>query len=289
MERLEGRVAVVTGAASGIGRALALRLAEEGMAVAVSDVEAEPLEETAGALRRAGGRVLARATDVSDPEAVEELAERTLAELGAPHVLCNNAGVFAGGLCWEMPLADYGWVLSVNLWGVVHGLRSFVPRMLASGEPGHVLNTASMAALTSAPLSAAYVMSKHAVLALSESLYHELRMKHAPIGVSVICPEMIATGIGEAGRNRPPQGRRDEASLPADTRLVEEAIRAAVRGGADPGVIAERAVQAIREQRFYVLAPPGDPWRNACEWRLEDLRAERNPSCAGPAAEPPAG
>ncbi|MDJ0847500.1 MAG: SDR family NAD(P)-dependent oxidoreductase [Myxococcota bacterium] len=284
MEQLAERVAVVTGAASGIGRALARRLGAEKMRVVVSDLETAALDETTAALRADGVEVLAVPCDVSRADAVDALARQSVEAFGAVHVVCNNAGVFAGGLAWEAPLSDYQWVLEVNVWGVIHGIRSFVPIFLEQGEPAHVVNTASMAAVTSAPLSGAYVMSKHAVLALSESLYHELRMQQAPVGVSVVCPELIATRIGDSQRNRPAHLERDagEPTSPG-TELVEQAIRDATRSGADPSVIADRAVAAIHEDRFYVLAPEGDPWRTACNQRLDDIRAARNPTQADPA------
>jgi glycerate dehydrogenase len=205
-------------------------------------------------------------------------AALTLEAFGGVHLVCNNAGVFAGGLSWEAPVSDYQWVLGVNTWGVIHGIRTFVPILLSQGEPAHVVNTASMAALTSGPLSAAYFMSKHAVLALSESLYLELRQKQAPIGVSVVCPELIATRIGDADRNRPVHLKRGDTPASPERDLVEQAIRAATQSqGAPPDVIAERTLRAIREDRFYVLAPEGDPWRTACHARFDAIRSERNP------------
>ncbi len=283
MKELSGKVAVVTGGASGIGRAMARRLGAEGMKVVVSDVEPGSLQETVKDLEARGVEAQGVVADVSQADAVHRLADRTVDAFGGVHVVCNNAGVFAGGLSWEASVSDYEWVLGVNTWGVIHGIRSFVPILLAQGEPGHIVNTASMAALTSGPLSGAYFMSKHAVLALSESLYHELHMKQAPIGVSVVCPELIATRIGEADRNRPAHLKRgSDDELPPETRTVEAAIRTATQGGADPGVIADRMLEAIVEDRFYVLAPEGDPWRDACHARLEDVRAARNPRLSVP-------
>jgi len=158
-----------------------------------------------------------------------------------------------------------------------------VPLMLEQDEPGHVLNTASMAALTTAPFSATYCASKAAVMAMSESLYLELRARSAPIGVSVLCPELVDTGIGRAGRNRPEHLARKDADGDSPERdLVENAIVEATRGGLDPATLADRAIEAIREDRFYVLAAEGDPWRVACNARLEDIRLARNPSAATP-------
>lgn len=277
MKELTGKVAVVTGGASGIGRAMAQRLGEQGMRVMLSDVDGSALAEVVTQLQDQGIPARGTQADVSLADSVQELAQATLDAFGAVHVVCNNAGVFAGGLSWEAPLSDYEWVLGVNTWGVIHGIRSFVPIFLEQGE-GHVVNTASMAALTSMPLSGAYVMSKHAVLALSESLFHELRMKQANVGVSVVCPELIATRIGEADRNRPAHLKRGDEAPPPETAMVEGAIREATRSGADPMLIADRMVQAILDDRFYVLAPEGDPWRTACDLRLDDIREARNPS-----------
>jgi NAD(P)-dependent dehydrogenase (short-subunit alcohol dehydrogenase family) len=269
--QLAGRTAVVTGAASGIGRALAGRCAAAGMRVVLADVEAAPLGEAARALEKQGAEALAVVTDVSRPEQVEALAQRAEDAFGAVHLVCNNAGVFAGGLSWETPLADYEWVLSVNVWGVLHGVRAFVPRLLAQGE-GHVLITASMASLTAAPFSAPYTMSKHAVLALAESLHLELRARGAAVGVSVLCPEMIRTGIGESARNRPERFERGVPSHP-ERELVEGALRAGAATGLDPDVVAARALDAVREGRFYVLPPEDDPWIAAMRARQDDLRA----------------
>jgi NAD(P)-dependent dehydrogenase (short-subunit alcohol dehydrogenase family) len=281
MERLTGRVAVVTGAASGIGRALAETFGREGMKVVLADVEADALAATARALEQRGVAVLAVETDVTKQESVDRLAQRTLDAFGGVHVVCNNAGVFAGGLCWSQPLADYEWVLGVNMWGVVHGVRTFVPIMLERGEEGHVVNTASMAALTANPYAAAYHMSKHAVLALSEVLYHELRGLGAKIGVSALCPEAVATSIDRAERNRPAALRAQAGPASPDVELVNGAIRAAVAGGIPTSVIADRVLRAVKEDRFYVLSDQ-DAWRRSCDSRLEDIRLARNPTFVPP-------
>jgi len=277
MQELSGRVAVVTGAASGIGRALAQRFVEEGMKVALADVETEALERARRELSQAG-EVIAVPTDVAQADSVRGLAQATLDAYGKIHLVCNNAGVFAGGLSWEASLADYEWVLGVNTWGVIHGIRTFVPILLDQAEPGWVVNTVSMAGLTAAPLSAAYFMSKHAALAISESLYHELATREEPVGVSVLCPEVINTGIGRSDRNRPPHLKRAEDEENASHDLVEGALRQFAAEGLDPSAMAERVVAGIREGRFYLLSEQGGSWRASCDTRLEDIRLARNPT-----------
>lgn len=280
MERLEGRVAVVTGAASGIGRALAHRLGGEGMRVVLADVEPGALAEAERALGAAGVETLAVRTDVSDEASVRALADAALARFGAVHLVCNNAGVMGGaGLTWEVPPEDWAWVLGVNLHGVLHGVRTFVPILIAQ-EEGHVLNTASMAALLSLPLASPYVVSKHAVLALSEALFHELAGRAPHVGVSVLCPEAVDTRIVDAERNRPAALRPAQAVETPERRLVDEATRKALAGATAPEVIADRAVRAIRERRFYVLAE--DAWRDAAHSRCEDIRQARNPRLVAP-------
>jgi NAD(P)-dependent dehydrogenase (short-subunit alcohol dehydrogenase family) len=285
MKELSGKVAVVTGAASGIGRALARRFGTKGMKLVIADVEAAGLDEAAAELRADGVETCALVTDVSQADQVSALAERSLDAFGGVHVVCNNAGVFAGGLTWETPISDYEWVLGVNTWGVIHGVRSFVPILLEQGEEAHVVNTASMAAVTASPLSAAYNMSKHAVLSLSETLYLELQQRQTPIGVSVLCPELIATRIGYAERNRPEHlARKDEDVASPERDLVEGAIREFVSRGGAPEIIAARVLDAIRTERFYVLSDDDDAWRQACNVRLEDIRLGRNPTLATPGA-----
>ena len=282
MKDFKGRVAVVTGAASGIGRALAARFAAEGMKVVLADVEPGALAAAARELEKAGCEALAVETDVSRAKDVAALARRTQDAFGAAHVVCNNAGVFTGGLCWEAPVSDYEWVMGVNVWGVIHGIRTFVPILLAQGGEGHVVNTASMAALTTLPYAGIYHMSKHAVLALSESLHHELVLRGSPVRVSALCPELVATKIDASERNRPAKLREEPgaAGEGPERALVQEAIRQGVAGGTSPDRIADRVLDAIREQRFYVLSDDG--WRRASEVRSEDIRLARNPTLAPP-------
>ncbi len=278
MQEFDGKVAVVTGAASGIGRALAQKFASQGMKVALADIEADALEVLRKALSAEGHEVIAVRTDVSQADSVAQLAESTLEAFGKVHVVCNNAGVLAAGKSWEAPLSDYEWVFGVNQWGVIHGVRTFVPILLEQGEPAHVVNTASMAGVTNSPLAAAYYMSKHAVVALSETLYLELEMEEAPIGVSVLCPEIINTGIGRSERNRPLHLKRGDVDADPERDLIETAMRDLMPTGLDPSAMADRVVEAIRHSRFYIFSEEGGSWARACATRLEDIRLGRNPT-----------
>jgi len=281
MQDLRDKVAVVTGAASGIGRALAERFIAEGARVVLADIEQPALDMAVRELRAAPGDVLGVRTDVTRAEDVAALADATLDAFGAVHVVCNNAGVFAGGPAWECAVEDYEWVLGVNTWGVIHGVRTFVPILLEQGVEGHIVNTASMAAVTALPFASIYHMSKHAVLAYSECLYHELAMKGGKIGVSVLCPELVATGIAESGRNRPAHLTPSRpAGGSAERELVERAIADRTAAGVPPALVAERVIRAIVGNQFYILSE--GRWRECCETRLDDVRVGRNPSLAPP-------
>lgn len=280
MQQFEGKTAVITGAAAGIGRALALKAAAEGMNVVLADVEAGALAEATKVVLQAGTRAIGVVTDVAQADALRELLDRSLDAFGSVHLLCNNAGVFAsGGTQWETPLADLEWQFGVNVMGIVHGVRAFVPAMLEQDEEAHVVNTASMAAVTTCPMSSGYYASKHAALSLSETLYHELSQRGSKIGVSVLCPELVATRIGEAERNRPEQlARKDDGEEHPERALIEGALREFTAQGAPPSLLAERVFEAVRENRFYILSPAGAGWRRAADTRSEDIRLERNPT-----------
>jgi len=252
MEQLEGKVAVVTGAASGIGRALASRFAAEGMKLVLADVEAEPLERVAADLRAEGSEVLAECCDVRESKALDALAERCKEQFGVAHVLCNNAGVGGGGPLWETPPEDWDWVIGVNLVGVVNGIRAFVPGMIASGEPGHVVNTASVAGLTNPAFLGPYNATKHAVVAISETLRADLNAVQAgAIGVSVLCPGWVATQIADSDRNRP----GGPGTTPADAAL-RDAVSGLVAGGMPADELASQVLEAIRENRFWIRTHP---------------------------------
>ena len=244
MDELEGKVAVVTGAASGIGLALATRLAAEGMQLVLGDVEAPALDAAASALRDGGAEVEAVVTDVSVAGDVDALGRAAIDRFGALHLAVNNAGVSGGGLSWEIPLETWDWILGVNLRGVIHGLRAFVPRIIESGG-GHVVNTASMAGLTSPPFMGPYNVSKHGVVTLSETLYQELQLTHPEVGVTVVCPGWVRTRIHEADRNRPPASRvvPDGQEGAAGLRDI---VTSLIEGGLDPAEVADMVVAAVR-------------------------------------------
>lgn len=280
MDVLKGKVAVVTGAASGIGRAMAVAFAAEGMHVALADVEVGPLEDTATMVRDHGVSALAVPTDVSDPLQVEALAERTIGEFGDLHVACNNAGVSAGGLTWDIDLETWNWVLGVNFFGVIHGVRSFLPRIIDSGG-GHIVNTASMAGLTSPAGMSPYNVSKHAVVTLSESLFQELAMTHPEVGVSVLCPGWVRTRIHESDRNRP-SNPADAMELTADAPDALVALRDMVAGfidgGLDPAAVAAHVVDAVKTNKTYILTHPH--WQEMITERTQRIVSGQPPATA---------
>ena len=271
MRELRGKVAVVTGAASGIGRAMAERFAREGMKLVLADVQEKALSEARDAISRGRIEAVAVPTDVSKWEQVDALAKRAFEAYGAAHVLCNNAGVAAGGATWEMTAGDWEWVFGVNQWSVVHGIRAFVPRMIAQGE-GHVVNTASIAGLLSAPGMAAYCATKHAVVAISECLHLDLAMtgNASKVHVSVVCPAWVKTNIADSERNRPASAPRRAAEDRApQEQMMEDLVRAAVAGGIPASEVAEQVLQAIVEERFWVLTHPKT--KKAVERRMRGI------------------
>ncbi len=277
--QLEGRVAVVTGGGSGIGAAMARRWLDEGMRVVIADHSPGRLDETARALD-AGADLLAVRTDVSDAGQVEELARRALEHFGAIHLVCNNAGVGGEhGAAWEQSLAGWRWAIDVNLWGAIHGVRSFVPRMLAGGESGHVVNTSSLAGLRAMPYTAGYSVSKYGIVGLSEALHQELRDRGAPIGVSVLCPGPARTPILDPTRERPPGVAGPASGDDPEAAVQEQATRELIeRIGAEPHEVADAVAAAVREDRFWILTHEG-----SLEWV-----AEREKSLQALAPPPPA-
>lgn len=271
MKQLHDRVAVITGAGSGFGRELALACAQEGMRLSLADIDLAALDATQ-ALLPAGTQVLLQRCDVSKPEQVEQLAQQTYERYGAAHLLFNNAGVALAGPTWTTTLEDWQWGLGVNLMGVVHGVRAFVPRMLKQGDECHVVNTASVAGLLSVPASSVYCVSKHGVVVLSECLHHELQAAQAQIGVSVLCPAYVNTGIADAARNRP----QELAASNPGAAAYEERVRQAVKKGKLSATdVARITLDAVKDGRFYILTHPNI--KTAVEMRLRDIIEERIP------------
>ena len=278
VESFERRRVVVTGGASGIGLGLAKVFVEDGAdAVLIADIEPGAIERAVAELGALGAaQVHGVQTDVTDPDAVEALAEAAWAAMGGVDVVCLNAGVFAGRFSWETTLDDWDWVLGVNLRGVVHGIRSFVPRLIEAGTPSHVITTASIAGVVAAPASAVYCTSKFAALGLTEALHHDLGLAGAAhVGVSVICPAMVSTNIGHGDRNRPPA--LAEVTDTDASRLAAAGIDDAMDGGLDPHVGARHALEQVKAGRFYVTTHEGDIWERLVGNENDDRLAGRPP------------
>ncbi|TDD13455.1 SDR family NAD(P)-dependent oxidoreductase [Nonomuraea diastatica] len=251
VRELSGKVAVITGAGSGIGRALALRFAAEGMTLMLADVDHGALAETAA--QAGDAEVLTQITDVSDASSVRHLANRCFGELRAVHVLCNNAGVFQGGHLWTRGEEDLAWLLGVNLWGVLHGIREFVPRMIEQDTEGHIVNTVSMAGLFTTPGSGGYSVGKYAALAASQALAHDLADAGSKLRVTALCPGAVRTRIADSARLRPPS----LATMPGqDEVAAQEAVSRAAERGIEPSEVAGLVVEAIRDGRFLLLTDP---------------------------------
>jgi NAD(P)-dependent dehydrogenase (short-subunit alcohol dehydrogenase family) len=282
MKEFRDRVAVVTGAASGIGRGLAERFAAEGMKVVLADVEQSALDQADAEMRERGATVLPVRTDVSKPEQMEQLAQQTLEAFGAVHIVCNNAGVGGpGGPVWEKTLADWQWVLGVNLWGVIHGIRVFLPIMLKQEDEGHIVNTASMAGLLSIPMLGIYNVTKHAVVTLSETLYMELQSTGSKIGVSVLCPGFVDTNITNSDRNRPSELRNEggEPELTPQQQMTRQMMEGMLKAGMKPAAVADKVFEAVRDGKFYVLSHPD--MKDGVRRRMERILEETNPSSPG--------
>ena len=273
MKELKGKVAAVTGAASGLGRSMALAFAAEGMDLALADVDEVNLSSVQDEILAKGVRAITLKVDVSNAQQLEIFRDQTLTRLGGVHVVCNNAGVSPLGAVWENTPADWQWILGVNLWGVIHGVRAFTPHLIKQDE-GHIVNTASVAGLISPPGSGAYNVTKHGVVALSESLYHDLRERNSKVGVSVLCPAYVPTGIVDSERNRPkdlPISTKSEATLAREAMLR----KAVTSGKISADQVAQAVVAAIRDERFYILTHPRI--KGAIQARMEDVLNDRAP------------
>ena len=282
MQDFEGKVAVVTGGASGIGLAMARRFAQEGMKVVLADIDEPALEAAVTRLRQQEYDVMGVTTDVTRPESIEALRDRALETYGKVHVLCNNAGV--GGVAvngiWEATLQDWRWALGVNLWGVIYGVRTFVPLMIEQDEEAHVVNTASMAGLAQG--NRVYSVTKHAVVALSEALHDGLRLQDTKVHASVLCPGLTNTQLMFAARHRPIDLRNfpEEGPSPAQLERSANSKRMAEEVGLDPAQTAEMVLQAIRDRQFYILTH--SEYDDVIRERMENILARRNPVPKGP-------
>ena len=280
MKTFQDKVVVITGGASGLGREFANLAAQLGMKLVLADVQRDALDLAKAELEGQGATVLALICDVRKGQQVQALADATMEKFGAVHLLFNNAGVGSGGLIWENTEADWEWVLGVNLWGVIHGVRIFTKLMLecARKDPdyeGHIVNTASMAGLLNAPAMGVYNVSKHAVVSLSETLYHDLQLVQAPIGTSVLCPYFVPTGISQSHRNRPDDVRM--SARPTASQLAAQALsdKAVSSGKVSAAQVAQMTFDAIRNGQFYIYSHPGA--LGNVQARMEDIIAQKNP------------
>lgn len=275
MRELAGKVAVVTGAGSGVGRAMAHRFGAERMRLVLADIDEARLNEVGGELDDVGVSVVTQVTDVSKASQVHGLADVAYEQFGVVNVLCNNAGVAVVGSAWECSDADWSWAMGVNFWGVLHGLRAFLPRMLESAEPGHVVNTASVAGILTPPLSSPYVATKHAVVGMTESLFHDLALRGANVGCSVLAPGFVKTGIAGSESVRPDEHKN---AVPSTDPMVDEVSKfyaEEVARGIPADVVAEAVHEAILEERFYIFTHP--EMIPAFEDRFTRLVAGTNP------------
>ena len=272
MEDLRGKVAVITGGASGIGRAVAERAAAEGMQVVLGDIEEGALARAVDDLTTAGAEAVGVVTDVADRGSVEALRDRALDRFGAVHLVHNNAGIGLGGPIWEVTEEDWRWILGVNLWGVIHGVATFTPLLIEQGE-GHIVNTASIAGLIVAPFLGPYNATKQAVVAISETLFKDLQAVAAPVGVSVVCPGFVQTRIAESDRNRPDWAPDHDTAGAAE---VQGVVQNLVDGGIAPDIVADRVIDAVRTNTFYILTHP--ELDIAITTRFDDIVQGRAPS-----------
>ncbi|WP_027015968.1 SDR family oxidoreductase [Comamonas composti] len=280
IKNFKGKTAVLTGAGSGFGLECARIAAQKGMNLVLVDVQQQALDQAEAELKQTGVRVMARRVDVSKAEQMQALADEVQSTFGAPHFVFNNAGVGSGGLVWENSVADWEWVLGVNLWGVIHGVRLFTPMMLqaAKTDPdfeGHIVNTASMAGLLAPPNMGIYNVSKHAVVSLSETLYQDLALVSDQISASVLCPYFVPTGISHSERNRP-------GALAAQPQTASQKIgqamtdKAVVSGKVTAAEVAQKVFDALVANQFYIYSHPQA--LGSVQTRMEDVVQGRNPT-----------
>lgn len=275
MKDFEDKVAVITGAASGIGRGIAERCVREGMKVVLADIDETNLTKTEAELKSAGGNVIGVRTDVSQRSDVEQLARQALDAFGQVHLLFNNAGVAAGGAPWEATWNDWEWVIGVNLWGVIHGVKVFTPLMLAQNTECHIVNTSSIAGLIVGGGASPYAVTKHAVVALSEGLYLALQQRSPLVKVSVLCPGLVRTDIANAERHRPTGLRNEPAPLSPEMQTGLAAFNALLDNAMPPLKVADAVFDAIKREQFYVLTDPA--WTEVIQLRTDRLLRMENP------------
>ncbi len=283
MKEFKGKVAVITGAASGIGRGIAERCVNEGMKTVLADIDDANLAKAETELKTLGGTVLGVRTDVSKRNDVEHLARQTLDAFGQVHLLFNNAGVGAGGAAWEATWNDWEWVIGVNLWGVIHGVKVFTPLMLAQNVECHIVNTASGAGLVVGGPSAPYSATKHAVVALSESLYLTLQRRSALVKVSVLCPGLVRTDIANAERHRPADLKNEPVEMTPEMRAGLNLFKAAIDAAMPPLQVADIVFEAIKNEQFYILTHP--EWMEVVQMRTDNLLRLENPQDPMPTVE----
>ncbi|WP_109487125.1 SDR family NAD(P)-dependent oxidoreductase [Occallatibacter savannae] len=281
MQDFAGKVAVITGAASGIGRAIAEQCVALGVKTVLADVEQAALDQAGSDLQARGGTVLCVRTDVSKRADVEALADKAYAAFGQVHLLFNNAGIGAGGVAWEATWNDWEWAIGVNLWGVINGIKVFLPRMIAQQTECHVVNTSSGAGLIAGAGSAPYVTTKHAVVALSENLHLGLEQRKSPIKVSVLCPGTTRTNIAFSERNRPEELRNPEQPMTPERQAGLAALKSILEKSTPSEKVAEDVFDAIRKEQFYVLTDPR--WMEMVQMRVERLLKLENPLDPTPA------
>jgi NAD(P)-dependent dehydrogenase (short-subunit alcohol dehydrogenase family) len=275
MKEFRGKVAVITGAASGIGRGIAERCVNEGMKVVLGDINDANLAKAETELKGLGGTVLGVRTDVSKRNDVEQLANRTLDAFGQVHLLFNNAGIGAGGSPWEATWNDWEWAIGVNLWGVIHGVKVFTPLMLAQNVECHIVNTASAAGLVVGGASAPYSVTKHGVVALSESLYLALQRQGGLVKASVLCPGLVRTNIVNAEQNRPASLKNEPVEMSPEMRAGLNFFKAAIEAAMPPLQVADIVFEAIKNEQFYILTHP--EWMEVIRMRTDNLLRMENP------------
>lgn len=283
MKNLTDRVAVVTGAASGIGRAMVESFLDAGMKVVLADIDEERLENTLGALNKFDANVLAVLTDVSQAGQVEALAQKTLDKFGAVHVLCNNAGIGYGARnSWETALEGWNWIIGVNLMGVIHGIHSFMPIMLDQDTEAHIVNTASVAGLLTYVFNIPYGVTKHAVVALSEALHLELLNQNSKVKISVLCPGPVATDIMHSSERLRPATVPPPPELTAEEAIFRKAFEIYIERGLDPKEVGRQVLEAIHKERFYVIT---HDFNSSIETRMQNILSAKNPEMLPPSKE----